>query len=173
MGLLAAPVRLLVLASLWAQAACGDCPVCESMVENIRTTIKELKAESPSQGTKGTSESTALEAIRLLCDNQVYLETAERKFCYYLDPLQQAAARALKLNMPKAKICAKLNRENPDICSLAQIEPRGASDVLEAQIESRNNNDPFATIDMSIVANLTAVERQEVEYFWKQGIVLY
>ena len=76
---------------------------------------------------KAEREAAAITAIGQYCSQQDHLETSERKLCYYLEPLRQTTARSLLMGMTHPRICKKLSKENPDICTLETVTVTSAS----------------------------------------------
>lgn len=50
----------------------------------------------------------------------VYLPTINRdvKMCYYFEPIKEAITTPFATGMPKEKVCQRLKKENPEICSI-------------------------------------------------------
>jgi len=42
----------------------------------------------------------------------------ERKICYYIDPIKRDVAHPFSLGMPSKKVCERINKTNPEICSV-------------------------------------------------------
>lgn len=42
----------------------------------------------------------------------------ERKICYYIDPIKRDVAHPFSLGMPSKKVCERINKSNPEICSV-------------------------------------------------------
>jgi len=53
------------------------------------------------------------------CDNKENLLTArEKKICYYIDPIKRDIAQPFSLGMPSLKLCQRITKSNPEICSV-------------------------------------------------------
>ena len=42
----------------------------------------------------------------------------ERKICYYIDPIKRDIAQPFSLGMTVEKVCKRINKSNPEICSV-------------------------------------------------------
>ena len=59
------------------------------------------------------------EAIQNYCDNKDNKLTArEKKICYYVSPIKRDVAQPFSLGMPSSKVCKRINKTNPEICSV-------------------------------------------------------
>ena len=100
-----------------AQSKLPPCGVCIGVVDEIKGIAYDRMKASP----KLDKEDLSKEAIDNFCSQQDHLQTGERKMCYYLEPLRQMAARGVAVKMTTARMCKKLSKENPDICSLFTV----------------------------------------------------
>lgn len=46
------------------------------------------------------------------------LSARERKICYYIDPIKRDVAQPFSLGMPSLKVCQRINKSNPEICTV-------------------------------------------------------
>lgn len=46
------------------------------------------------------------------------LNARERKICYYIDPMKRDVAQPFSLGMPSLKVCQRINKNNPEICTV-------------------------------------------------------
>lgn len=46
------------------------------------------------------------------------LGVKEKKICYYLDPIKRDVAQPFSLGMPAEKVCKRLEKVNPEVCSV-------------------------------------------------------
>lgn len=46
------------------------------------------------------------------------LTARERKICYYIDPIKRDVAQPFSLGMPSLKVCERINKSNPEICTV-------------------------------------------------------
>ena len=59
------------------------------------------------------------DAIQSYCDNKDKKLTArEKKICYYIQPIKRNVAQPFSLGMPSMKVCQRITKENPEICSV-------------------------------------------------------
>jgi hypothetical protein len=59
------------------------------------------------------------EAIGKHCkDKDKKLNSREKKICYYIDPIKRDVAQPFSLGMPSLKVCQRINKSNPEICTV-------------------------------------------------------
>ena len=46
------------------------------------------------------------------------LSAREKKLCYYIDPIRRDVAQPFSLGMPSLKVCKRITKSNPEICSV-------------------------------------------------------
>lgn len=46
------------------------------------------------------------------------LNTREKKICYYIDPIKRDVAQPFSLGMPALKVCQRISKTNPEICTV-------------------------------------------------------
>lgn len=46
------------------------------------------------------------------------LSAREKKICYYIDPIKRDVAQPFSLGMPVDRVCKRINKNNPEICSV-------------------------------------------------------
>merc|ERR1712232_1496747 len=46
------------------------------------------------------------------------LTSREKKICYYIDPIKRDVAQPFSLGMPSLKVCQRINKTNPEICTV-------------------------------------------------------
>jgi|AntAceMinimDraft_1070359.scaffolds.fasta_scaffold224724_1 hypothetical protein len=90
--------------------------------------IAGIAADAMQGKPKAEKAAAAGDVIDNYCNQQSHMETSERKMCYNLEPLRQTAAWAVSVKMTVPRICKKLAKENPDICSLATVVKQQALD---------------------------------------------
>ncbi len=91
--------------------------------------------------------------------------------CYYIESMHQLTARSLLLNMPKDRICKKLNKENPDICKLVVIFPHEA---VQERSSTRPVGDYLALMQLdepSFFSHLTDRQKKSIVADYKLGII--
>ena len=69
---------------------------------------------------KESKEKPKIEAaIQSYCDNKDNkLSAREKKICYYIQPIKRNVAQPFSLGMPSMKVCQRITKENPEICSV-------------------------------------------------------
>merc|ERR1712156_379690 len=64
----------------------------------------------------------------------------ERKICYYIDPIKRDVAHPFSLGMPSKKLCERITKQNPEICSVKfpvkteKMEPKDLSKLRVKQL---------------------------------------
>lgn len=160
----------------------SDCSICMKMIQNIKDTamvnVKKMYQDEFQR------EQASIEALRIFCNQESHLETSERKFCYYIEPLRQTAARALNLGMPTDRVCKKLNKQMPEICRLTTVVKSKGSSVLNVkfspdsssnQVESFRNDDDLieflSATEPKFFKNLSEKELREIAYDYHRGVI--
>ena len=84
--------------------------VCVKVMDDIRGMM--TKAE--------TKEKPKIEAaMAKYCANKdSALSAREKKICYYIDPIKRDIAQPFSLGMPSLKVCKRITKSNPEICSV-------------------------------------------------------
>lgn len=79
--------------------------VCIKVVNDIKTASKGL---------------TQLEEIETVLQKTCAKKTdpAEKKLCYYIEPIQREVSRPIKDKFPAEKICSNLKKSSSDICAV-------------------------------------------------------
>lgn len=58
-------------------------------------------------------------AMAKYCANEEdKLSAREKKICYYIDPIKRDVAQPFSLGMPSIKVCKRITKSNPEICSV-------------------------------------------------------
>mmetsp|Transcript_62712 Transcript_62712/g.141627 ORF Transcript_62712/g.141627 Transcript_62712/m.141627 type:complete len:174 (+) Transcript_62712:143-664(+) len=151
-------------------ASSDECDVCATVLEGI----KGLALVDVKNKPKDLREAAAIDAIGVFCDQQMHLETSQRKMCYYLDPLKQTAARSLLMNMPTNRICRKLDKENPDICKLQTIsinQPTHTLGLVSSAGELEDFFDDLYRMAPDFFGNLTDRQKKEILREAERGVV--
>jgi len=104
----------ILLACLAAIALAADdtkeCEVCVKVMDDIRATLS--KADS-----KNKPKIEA--AMAKYCANKENkLSAREKKICYYIDPIKRDVAQPFSLGMPSLKVCKRITKSNPEICTV-------------------------------------------------------
>ena len=84
--------------------------VCVKVIEDVRGKMSKEDARS-----KPNIEA----ALGEYCENKENkLSAKEKKICYYLDPIKRDVAQPFSLGMPSLKVCQRINKTNPEICTV-------------------------------------------------------
>ncbi|GAX13426.1 RNA-binding protein 15 [Fistulifera solaris] len=88
----------------------GECEVCVKVMDEVRASMSK-------EDSKKKPEIEA--AIGKYCANKGNkLSSREKKICYYIDPIKRDVAQPFSLGMPSLKVCERINKSNPEICSV-------------------------------------------------------
>lgn len=66
----------------------------------------------------------------------------EKKICYYIDPIKRDVAQPFSLGMPVEKVCKRIDKANPEICSVKfpvkteNLEKKDLSKLRVKQLKS-------------------------------------
>lgn len=69
------------------------------------------------------------------------LSAREKKICYYIDPIKRDVAQPFSLGMPSLKVCQRINKSNPEICTVKfpvkteKLEPKDLSKMRVKQLK--------------------------------------
>jgi mesencephalic astrocyte-derived neurotrophic factor len=66
------------------------------------------------------------------------LSARERKICYYIDPIKRDVAQPFSLGMSSLKVCQRINKSNPEICSVkfpVKTEKMEAKDITKLRVK--------------------------------------
>merc|ERR1712194_463548 len=70
------------------------------------------------------------------------LNSREKKICYYIDPIKRDVAQPFSLLMPSLKLCQRITKSNPEICSVkmpikaAKLERKDLSKMRVKQLKA-------------------------------------
>merc|ERR1712176_1295430 len=70
------------------------------------------------------------------------LSAREKKICYYIDPIKRDVAQPFSLGMPSLKVCKRITKSNPEICSVkmpiktAKLEKKDLSKMRVKQLKA-------------------------------------
>lgn len=62
----------------------------------------------------------------------------ERKICYYIDPIKRDVAHPFSLGMPSKKVCERITKQNPEICSVkfpVKTEKMDVGDITKLRVK--------------------------------------
>ena len=148
-----------------------SCDVCLNVIASIvETSMADIKAMPKAEQLQAT-----IVAIKMYCSQQNPLHTSERRMCYYLEPMQHIAAKALVMNMRSDRICKKLNKENPDVCSLVTLtkRERNAYTMHKNDETVLSAKDYIKIVDVDYITSLTRAQKNELKYHFERGIVSF
>lgn len=69
------------------------------------------------------------------------LNARQKKICYYIDPIKRAVAHPFSLGMGSLKLCQRITKQNPEICSVKmpiktdKMEPQDLSKLRVKQLK--------------------------------------
>jgi hypothetical protein len=72
------------------------------------------------------------------CRNTQALNSKEKKICYYIDPIKRDVAQPFSLGMPSLKVCERINKTNPEICTVkmpVQTEKMEKQDLSKLRVK--------------------------------------
>eukprot|EP00529_Nitzschia_sp_RCC80_P037412 CAMPEP_0113461406 /NCGR_PEP_ID=MMETSP0014_2-20120614/11526_1 /TAXON_ID=2857 /ORGANISM="Nitzschia sp." /LENGTH=155 /DNA_ID=CAMNT_0000353169 /DNA_START=153 /DNA_END=620 /DNA_ORIENTATION=- /assembly_acc=CAM_ASM_000159 len=87
-----------------------ECEVCIKVMD-------EIKGLMPKADQKDKPKIEA--AMGKYCANEDgKLSAKEKKICYYIDPIKRDVAQPFSLGMPSLKLCKRITKQNPEICTV-------------------------------------------------------
>ena len=66
------------------------------------------------------------------------LNNREKKICYYIDPIKRDVAQPFSLGMPTLKLCQRISKTNPEICTVkfpVQTENLDKKDLSKLRVK--------------------------------------
>merc|ERR1711982_127865 len=94
-------------------------------------------------GTKAeTRDKPKIEAAMGAYCARENLNSREKKICYYIDPIKRDVAQPFSLGMPSLKVCKRITKANPEICSVkmpiktAKLEKKDLSKMRVKQLKA-------------------------------------
>jgi len=66
------------------------------------------------------------------------LNAKEKKICYYVDPIKRDVAQPFSLGMPALKVCQRINKTNPEICTVklpVKTEAMDKKDITKLRVK--------------------------------------
>ncbi len=102
------------------------------VMQDVRDTL-----DKPDQKDKPKIEN----ALGKYCKKDT-LSARERKICYYVDPIKRDVAQPFSLGMPVDRLCKRINKANPEICSVKfpvkteNLEKKDLSKLRVKQLKS-------------------------------------
>ncbi|GMH72313.1 hypothetical protein TrLO_g5598 [Triparma laevis f. longispina] len=102
-------ILLLIFSLLLATSLAGECEVCTKVIDDVRESMGEKKTWK--------SKPAVEAALDKYCKKKE-LGVREKKICYYLTPIKRDVAQPFSLGIPSSKVCKKLEKVNPEVCSV-------------------------------------------------------
>ncbi|KAL3762288.1 hypothetical protein ACHAWU_000935 [Discostella pseudostelligera] len=109
-----------------------ECEVCMKVMQEVRDTLsKDAQKDKPK----------IEKALGDYCSNES-LPPREKKICYYIDPIKRDVAQPFSLGMPVDRVCKRINKANPEICSVKfpvkteNLEPKDLTKLRVKQLKS-------------------------------------
>jgi hypothetical protein len=66
------------------------------------------------------------------------LNAKEKKVCYYVDPIKRDVAQPFSLGMSSLKVCQRINKANPEICTVklpVKTEAMAKQDISKLRVK--------------------------------------
>ena len=66
------------------------------------------------------------------------LNAKEKKICYYIDPIKRDVAQPFSLGMTALKVCQRINKSNPEICTVkmpVKTEKMDKKDITKLRVK--------------------------------------
>mmetsp|Transcript_19170 Transcript_19170/g.28354 ORF Transcript_19170/g.28354 Transcript_19170/m.28354 type:complete len:167 (-) Transcript_19170:233-733(-) len=117
-----------MLMGVSANAPVTECEVCVKVFD-------EVKADMTKADMKDKPKIEA--ALGRYC-KRTDLGPRERKICYYIDPIKRDIAHPFSLGMDSAKVCKRINKSNPEICTVkfpVQTEKMEKKDLSKLRVK--------------------------------------
>lgn len=100
--------------------------VCSKVMDDVRATLSKDEAR----------QKPAIEAaMGTYCARD---DLNEKKICYYIDPIKRDVAQPFSLGMPALKVCQRINKTNPEICTVkypVQTEKMEKQDISKLRVK--------------------------------------
>lgn len=109
-----------------------ECEVCMKVMQEVRDSMPKSDHKS----------KPAIEAALGSHCAKDTLSARERKICYYVDPIKRDIAQPFSLGMPVDRLCKRINKDNPEICSVKfpvkteKLEKKDLSKLRVKQLKS-------------------------------------
>lgn len=103
--------------------------VCVKVMDDVKSKMSKEDAKNKPAVEKALGE---------YCANTSALNAKEKKICYYIDPIKRDVAQPFSLGMPSLKVCERINKSNPEICSVklpVKTEKMEAADITKLRVK--------------------------------------
>lgn len=96
-----------------------ECEVCISNLNSIDALIpKEKKKDRDVIETTISTHCTKSGASSTWKASDLLTDPKDVKMCYYFEPIKKSISHPFSTGMPKAKVCQRLKKDNPEICAV-------------------------------------------------------
>lgn len=96
-----------------------ECEVCMSNLEKIEKLIPKDKRSDKIAIEKAITTHCTLSGFGSEWKPNPLLEDPKDvKMCYYFEPIKKSISQPFSTGMPKAKVCKRLMKDNPEICEV-------------------------------------------------------
>jgi ARMET, N-terminal len=96
-----------------------ECEVCISNLDKIDALVpKDKKKDKDAIETAINKHCTAKGAGSDWKPNPALTSPKDVKMCYIFEPIKKAISQPFSTGMPKAKVCKRLMKDNPEICQV-------------------------------------------------------
>lgn len=105
--------------------------VCVKVMDDVRASMSKEDSRQKPEIEK---------AMGAYCQKD-NLSAREKKICYYIDPIKRDVAQPFSLGMPSLKVCQRINKSNPEICTVKfpvqteKMEPKDLSKLRVKQLK--------------------------------------
>jgi mesencephalic astrocyte-derived neurotrophic factor len=102
--------------------------VCVKVMDEIRASMTKEQAKTKPEIEKAMGNFCAREN----------LNNREKKICYYIDPIKRDVAQPFSLGMPTLKLCQRISKTNPEICTVkfpVQTENLDKKDLSKLRVK--------------------------------------
>lgn len=123
---------VILVSSVSASNDPRECEVCMKVMQEVRDAMPKADQREKPKIEK---------ALGAHCEKDT-LSARERKICYYVDPIKRDVAQPFSLGMPVDRLCKRINKSNPEICSVKfpvkteKLEKKDLSKLRVKQLKS-------------------------------------
>mmetsp|Transcript_1224 Transcript_1224/g.1270 ORF Transcript_1224/g.1270 Transcript_1224/m.1270 type:complete len:180 (-) Transcript_1224:85-624(-) len=95
-----------------------ECEVCISNLNAIDNLIPKSEKSSQEAVEKAIGQHCTKSGFGSEWKPNPSLSPRDVKMCYMFEPIKKAIAHPFSMKMPKAKVCTRLKKDNPEICEV-------------------------------------------------------
>ena len=102
--------------------------VCVKVIDDVKNNLSKENARKKPE---------IEQALGAYCKQET-LSAKEKKICYYIDPIKRDVAQPFSLGMSALKVCERINKSNPEICSVklpVKTEKMDAKDITKLRVK--------------------------------------